>query len=1102
MNRRALCLLLLPLVLACGPYFFSAPPPLHKYPERTASKPWRQLLDEAHAPSEDSKAELTAMVSRWVEPAFGQLPDERLRQIEKFQQRNRSGEFSIKLANLLIEMKELMAKPAEQEVLVAYFKKRLEEVGGTQLDFQPPRHHWMLSDEQYEAKLKAHNDQMKRMEKGRLDVARNGPELLEPNHRVRLAAFYFRSWQYQKALREFNEVVRRFENHPRAEVAMFMRGRCLLGMARKQAALSDEEADPDAQFDHMLQLETARDAFDQYLATYPEGRFVDDVHGWIGAILHDKGNLSGAINRQLLRAEIQPTREVMHSVMRELDGILPRLHDIDDYHLYQIDYARLAKRPALVRQWVYHCLDYRTQGQIREWEEGYDGGRDVLRQAKAIRLRGEESSEIMLHELARAVIQSRKPVDQVSAWVLGWSLLRQGKPAQALAILDGQKDDHVELLQLKAKACHQLGRFQQSREALATLIALNPEGPLAPAARFDHALATYRVGRAGEAMLEMLDLVRGKGSEEGISDPAYQWADTLAQFGSLREMRDALENLPADHPEADTLRVVVRNRFLCRGAFETARRYLDPPASDQGEELSHLPDVYDSMHLDQQRWDREVAPLATTLKNLETATGARKATLHLKAAEQWAALRGRVVMPLHLLLDYSASEHEKSDDLRRVNGRILGHSDDFLTAELDQRDELYHALQHWKAVLEIEDVTPEMTRAALFQANEALFKLAEFSPYRLSRAVENGHTTWSRQWVERLQREFPKSAEAKSAIAYHFEPPVLLGHWMPGNRAPWILSEKVDDALSEVPEEKAREARQQFQLLQEQFEALAESKDPVADTQKLLDRFNQLRPFLDRSDVISMVDDLDDLHAAARLEAVTPALFATYYKRRMERNSLPIKGGESFKPFLDYLYALSQAGAIPKVQGWEAKRSLVWKAYLKVHPTSPKAEAAYFRLLRLKVREAIAYPRFRVFHFPEAPIAIGHKTISFEVDADELNAADLLKSIEAYRQQFPKGRYAADVDLLEASVHAAAQDPERSMPPLLRVLNDKRHVELRQDAAMVLSALLMPLFEGLERESILRALQSNPDAIGYLTMLAEGDTPLARAKPILHSLKP
>jgi len=207
------------------------------------------------------------------------------------------------------------------------------------------------------------------------------------------------------------------------------------------------------------------------------------------------------------------------------------------------------------------------------------------------------------------------------------------------------------------------------------------------------------------------------------------------------------------------------------------------------------------------------------------------------------------------------------------------------------------------------------------------------------------------------------------------------------------------------------------------------------------------------------------------------------------------------QPFLDYLGGLNQAAASGRGEGSVAARLAVWDAYLARHPDSPKAEAAGLRRLRLKVRDAVSYPRFAAFHFPRAPITVGYKTLDFKVRAPRFHAAPLLGQVADYRKRFPGSRYTRDVDLLEAVVHGASNRPGQALPLLVGVLNDPQHVELRQDAALAFCAVALRLLDGRERGPWLEAFRANPQARVLLRRLAEGETPLSRLRPMLGALR-
>ena len=172
------------------------------------------------------------------------------------------------------------------------------------------------------------------------------------------------------------------------------------------------------------------------------------------------------------------------------------------------------------------------------------------------------------------------------------------------------------------------------------------------------------------------------------------------------------------------------------------------------------------IHLTPDRWQKEFKDIVTTARAIRLASPRDPglAATHLVHARQWEAVRGKLTLPLHGLFDYSWSESEKLDQLRRANGRILGIEDSAITAELDSRDELAHALKHYLIAAE-KSTHPDIAAPALESANEILFKLSEFSLYRCSRAAETDATALSNQLVRELRDAFEASRRSEDGVA-------------------------------------------------------------------------------------------------------------------------------------------------------------------------------------------------------------------------------------------------------------------------------------------------------------------------------------------------
>ena len=83
----------------------------------------------------------------------------------------------------------------------------------------------------------------------------------------------------------FDRVVQEFPEDPRAEIALFMSGRCLLAQSRESASYSLPKQERERiEAEAKSKASEAKARFRQYLERYPDGRFVADAYGWLGAL--------------------------------------------------------------------------------------------------------------------------------------------------------------------------------------------------------------------------------------------------------------------------------------------------------------------------------------------------------------------------------------------------------------------------------------------------------------------------------------------------------------------------------------------------------------------------------------------------------------------------------------------------------------------------------------------------------------------------------------------------------------------------------------------------------------------------------------------------
>ena len=1110
--KRSL-LLLVPGLLACGPFFFLAPPPLARYPERIPTRSWEQLLDDTHPAGADTADALLAATRELVEGLPSMAPAARRQHVEALIDRNQRGEFRIRLANFLLELRELSLLEVPEPALAEFLAWRLESLKKS--DPAPPPVPPL-------ADLIDEHDR-------RVAVA---PPALQPYEQFRRAARWFHHGPAERAAEEFRAVAEGFPDHPRAEVARFMSARCALSIARQVPLGSPPDA-PAVERQRAL-YQVAMDEFRGYLRAHPEGRFTDDATGWIGAIHQDQGNLASALHCQVRRLEIQSTREVTRSVLRECDQLIAELirkagdtryWDEGTRRPYGLDFRLIARHPEVARLFVYHSLDPAAQVRLPIYQVNETADRGTLEFLRRNVTLPSAFTRSSLHALGRAVAEGERPGDPTSLLILGWAATRIGDHSQALLLFDRALADTSsdELVHGRAIALSRLGRHEASAASFGRLLDEFPDSPLSPPSRFDQAIELHQAGQSGEALLVLLELTRMVDPDRGWELPedlylhpeyeAIQWIDSLVQFAPRDELESALGRHPPGTPEMAFLRTVTRCRALCDGDFEAAARLLDAPDGpslprhETGRGKQWHPERWAS--LSEERWQGELADLVRTARLLRIASprDRGRAAVHLRQARHWESLRGRVTLPLHGILDYSNSETWKLDQLRRSNARFLGIDAAEVDRQLESRDELRHALAHYLAAAE-GSTEPEIVAPALEGANEALFRLAEFSLYAASRAAEDDHTALSDRLVSRLEAEFPERPETARAVRYTFLPPALLGDWMPGDYNMWNSDRRIAETLVHPARQHRPElVGERIGVIRSTIDLLPTSDEDLPEILRQLNRcrseLDALRPFLDPSELLPLSDHLDDLRAAATAEGVGIGLFQRYAELRLNSLEPPKPEGE-WEPLAAHLAFLERIRRVQGDHGWPVLKGDTipsWQDFLEEHPDSAKAEAASLRLIRLQVRRACPIPHVRAFHFPEAPIAAGYKRVEQRDASEEFDAAALLGAIDAHRKRFPAGRYRADFDLLEGAVRARAGEFGRALECYVGVLTDPAHPELLQNTSLYFSELALRLLEPEDRRPLADAFRSRPEALRLLHQLAHGDTCVSRLRPMLPWLE-
>ncbi|WP_193214263.1 tetratricopeptide repeat protein [Luteolibacter marinus] len=1120
MKRRYL--LAAPLLLACGPFFYQAPPPLENYPRRIPGKNWLDVFHDASpAPADAESAPGMIQACSDLVKALPALPAETRRaKIDEMLRRNREGDFRLRAANFLHELRELAADDATLAAAGPYLEWRIGRLGlPAGFTRSAPARRWDWDDDDYQDALRDYRDKLEAAT-GWLDAAiADGPAVLLPNLKVQKAAMLFEYGSKAEARDLFQEVVESNPDHPRAGAARLMTGRCSLDLSRSKARVPNPK--PGEEEEIIRLRRQAREELLACLEREPQGRFAADACGWLAAVASDQGDLGEGIRRQLQRLELQPTREVRRSVLRECDRFFTTLYAAEPdraYHGSGLPFDEIAAHPDVCRLFVHHSLDPAAMAGMPSAYENFSSDRSALKYLEARLIRPLPLAKECLSRLGEAITRRSAGAapDVFSLGVLAWSSYRNGEASTALALFDqalanGPGDS---LLHGRALSLTALGRHQEAAACFDDLVREFPDGSLTQSVAFEHAIARFHAGEAGEALL-MLIAIRDEdsGAPGGMLQPEFevpQWIDTIAQFAPLRQLSAPLVRLPADDLRARMLRGIVRSRALAAEDFALAQRYLDPTLDPDVPVPLHLRwSLPRNLPLDRSRWQKELQSLAGATQLLGDEPNAAG---HLKIGRRWKKLRGTVLMPSEWLNDYSQSEGEKLELLRRTNAIFLGFSRDEVEAELDSRDEMFHAFRHFMIAAET-GTDPDVVAAALEEANEALFRLAEFSLYGATRAFERDHTALSAKLVARLQRDFPDRPESRRAVTWTFSAPALLEPWMPGDYSP---GNSADLIAAGVLDAKARRSRRwskspgdelAAQIRQELREISKTPADGEGSGREALAglrrRFDANRRLMNESGILGLVDDLDDLASVAAEPGISDEMFRRYARLRFAR-TVPAEIDEEWAPLAPWLAFIDRIRPVDRPGEWRVPNNdtvASWENYLADYPDGPKTEAATLRLLRLKVRAVCPIPQVEAFPFPDAPIPGGYKRLEGVPDLDPKVAAGLVDELDAFDARFPAGRYRADILLLRGALDAGTRDYPAALRNFADVLADPSHPELRMNAALRFSELCLRLLDRNERPAVAAAFRGKREALPFLKNLAHSDTCVSRLRPLLPWLE-
>jgi YARHG domain/Outer membrane lipoprotein len=962
----------------------------------------------------------------------------------------------------------------------------------------------------------------------RFQLAKATP-LLQPHWMYLLGALGFKSGEDTKSQQWFERVVSQYPTHPRAEAALFMDARCQLSRAR---TYSEQEADVQRA---AANRPRAKELFDRYLQKYPNGRFAGDAIGWLGAIAYDNGQYLTALQYYLRQTELAAHPELLRPALTMCEKILVRIASKPD----QQAFAEVAAHPRLAMGLIYLVVNT-TEA------DNFDGKYDDPETVKQWRQR-------ILPALAAAVSAQQFQYQQDGwkpryLAILALAASNQGKQDQALKLIGmagASIQESDDLSFANTVILQRAGNVSGAIAALQAFLEQFADSPLARGARLRLALALQDNHQAGRAIVELKKLLP-KTSRTGDADQkgedavgnavvnqyppsraddsdaepqqVRQLIDTLYNFAPLKELEEVIGH-PDLLPETGAeIRAVIAERYLAAEQFSEAQKYFSPAD-----------------------WQLVAAGVAgLTQGALQAQNPAEKARGCAQVAEAWAAARGKLLTaPLdtednrRLVFNDNA---ENANLQRRKNAIALTAGGKF-DEELESRDELRHAYQWW---LRAAAADPGSATAAssLWQALKAIPKIADVSSYTIQRAHETGAEGQSRNLYERLRKEYSQSREGAQFAVYWTIPALPPADELPGWRDPnFSGSLSFEDAFGVGDNSSASNTSEWTALLArvvtlKEYASEWDRGRLAAEIGVLARRARQVYQ--------SAYDDyllnfLDDLELFLREPNLSPEVRRRYLDLRFDcmRQTIgadpsALGGGSTspdtdidadlrkqiaaaltdpkMRPIADYLEFLDLAVVANhlidvNVPGRKSDNqpftyrfrdyALIERmaaSFLLRYPKSAKREAA--TLLHARAVFMLSYPR-RFKEFPSWPEAgrWGGSIRYWRVQREVFDPARVSAVLDAYDQDFPNGRYAAEIASYRADILLRSRQWKPGLDMTIAQLDDKSKPDLRSDAAYRLTIFFNRLADENDRFEIMPLIKANQRASSLLVSYLNIDWP-------------
>jgi len=933
----------------------------------------------------------------------------------------------------------------------------------------------------------------------------------------------------------FDRVLKEFPECPRAETALFMKGRCRLSQSVDDGNKDDAKT---------AIREQAKQLFEDYLNKYPQGRYCNDVRGWLGGAAYRSGDYAGAIPYF-----IQQTENKVHP-----EDFLPAIIMIEKclYHLRDCnssDIDHIAQHPPVAMALAYFAIN------SPETDRRNDDGDNV-------NFRSWRTT--ILPKLATAVAAEKNRYQGLLGQnrylaILAHAASDQGNQDEAMKILNmGNKaEENDDFAFVHAFVLQRAGKLDQAVGGYRDFLKRFPGSALAPGARFRLSLALHDQKKDGEALLELASLrnnhlpvhfpvqtpAEALAAETreaapstitaidmdytGASDPQIdQTMDALLNYAPIRSLETALKGSDKEHEEfRKDLRDVLRERSLAQEDFTGAAVFTDSPDEKKALLLR--------------------AKQANTAKKAKGETAAKQ---RLQIGNYWAS---QAKLPVVLPLDGDDTrEYLFHDDAwaagskRKINGSILSLPN--LDQELENRNQWTHAIAWWGKSVE-SDPTNALAPQALWKAIQAQKKSVEVSTYTQQRAAETHTAIEARKEYDALVSRYPNSEEAKKyAVFWNFPTQEdianaqengwhLLAYRGNGcDEENWLKALKYsDDYGYSSPNDNWGGVCKDLEKLSE----TSRDMDAKAFESKVTSLLQTARAMVTGMDKMPVINCLEDLKQVSLVPSLDSGIRAEYVKLRFKillntvlsdidgfsygasrdaiaesddqlRNEITDLGNKpdaaSIHDFIDFLNLAVTANHLIDISATGLKQdgdkitygsrdfpllSAQADTFLKKYPASPKREAAAALRIRgltlasfpKKFRNTLPWPDANSWSDDDSPLYF--QRVPFDAPAFE-------KSLKSYYEEFPQGQYQNAVLSYRADVALMNGQWSDLLDDLLALRNQKNNPEFQEQIARQLSELFEKLYNDEQRDPILQEILKRPDARELLqTYLTAGGLP-------------